>query len=49
VFGSGSMVMNYITGWPEEILDFKEAVIFIIIAHTEAANDMKVCLYSSKL
>jgi hypothetical protein len=37
------MVMNYNTGWPEEILDFKEALIFIIIARIEAANDMKVC------
>jgi hypothetical protein len=36
--------MNYDdTGWPEEMLLFKEALIFIIIANTEAANDMKVC------
>jgi hypothetical protein len=35
--------MNYNTGWPEEILGLKEALIFIITAYTEAANDMKVC------
>jgi len=43
MFASGSMVMNsYNTGWPEEILSLKEATIFIINAHTEAATDMKV-------
>jgi len=42
VCASGSMVMNSDnTRWPEEILDLKEAIIFIIIEHTEAATDMK--------
>jgi hypothetical protein len=35
------MVMNSDnTRWPEENLDIKEAIIFIVIAHTEAATDM---------
>jgi hypothetical protein len=43
VFASGSTVMNSDnTRWPEEILDLKEAMIFIITTHTEAATDMKV-------
>jgi hypothetical protein len=47
VFASGSMMVNsYNTGWREEILDVKQAIIFIIIAHTEAATDMKVSWYS---
>jgi len=32
VFAFGSMMMNsYNTGWREEILDLKQAIIFIII------------------
>lgn len=43
MFASGSMVMNSDnTRWPEEILDLIEPIIFIIIAHSEAATDMKV-------
>jgi hypothetical protein len=30
-------------------LDLKESIIFIIIAHSEAATDMKVSWYSFKL
>ena len=42
MFACDSMVMNSDnTGWPEEISDLKDAAIFII-AHTEAATDMKV-------
>jgi len=46
VFASGSMMISYNTGWREEILDVKQAIIFIIIAHTEAATDTKVSWYS---
>lgn len=43
MFASGRMVMNsHNTGWPEEILDLKQAIIFIVIAPSEAATDMKV-------
>jgi hypothetical protein len=43
MFAAGSIVMNSDnTRWPEEILDLKESIIFIIIAHSEAATDMKV-------